>query len=445
VNQPWTTFDFRSGAPVIRHAVRWDRDVHLDGQPLMDRLGRVLPPDAADLMELATAIYTADRLKARSDDDAYKLGWSRRLRLHVPVRLPDLWRSHTDALVQLLSWLTDDEWSLQFHQVHPASAPLDNPRGYLFPTVPDQAYVALFSGGLDSTAGLAVDLDADPETDVLTVRVVTNGRMEGRQKAILRHFGTRVHDCRLPLSLASGRSAESTQRTRGFLFLAAGVATALTAGKNVLRVYENGIGAINLPLLESQRGSQATRAVHPRTVQMMEWLATSLSGVAFRIELPHLWSTKAELLRKAPPMLSEAYLSSVSCDSGFATRTEGARPCGRCTSCILRRQSVIASGLVQIDIGHQYRHRLDAAPLFWELRASLWQIHRIQVALNDPDPWHAFLNEFPQVLDVPATERESGRAAVLRLYGQYCAEWQTMARHLGVNMHNWGLEGAAAA
>ncbi|MFI9847376.1 7-cyano-7-deazaguanine synthase [Nonomuraea sp. NPDC051941] len=445
MNKSWTTFDFRSGAPVVRQAVHWDRDVHLDGRPLMDQLARVLPTAAADLMELATAVYTADRLKARDVADAYKLGWSRRLRLHVPVRLPDLWESHADALVRLLSWLTDDEWSLHFHQTDPATAPLDNPQDYLFPTVPDHACVALFSGGLDSTAGLAVDLDTDPVTDVLTVRVVTNGRMESRQKAILRHFGSRVHDCRLPLSLASGLSAESSQRTRGFLFMAAGVATALTAGKNVLRVYENGIGAINLPLLESQRGSQATRAVHPRTVRMMERLATSLNGGGFRIELPHLWSTKAELLLKAPASFSEAYANSVSCDRGFATRTEGARPCGRCTSCILRRQSVFASGLLQIDSGQQYRHRLDAAPLPWELRASLWQIHRIRVALDDSDPWSAFLHEFPQVLDVPATERESGRAAVLRLYGQYCAEWQAMARQLGVNMSNWGLEGAAAA
>ncbi|MEQ4724342.1 7-cyano-7-deazaguanine synthase [Nonomuraea sp. B19D2] len=444
MNRSWTTFDFRSSAPMIRHAVQWGRDVHLDGRPLIDRLGRVLPPKAADLMELATAVYTADRLRPRGDADAYKLGWSRRLRLHVPVRLPDLWRSRADALAQLLSWLTDDEWSLHFHQVRPDTAPLDDPQGYLFPTVPDQAHVALFSGGLDSTAGLAVDLAADPKTDVLAVRVVTNGRMEGRQRVILRRFGARVHDCRLPLNLASGLSAESTQRTRGFLFLAAGIATALTAGKSVLRVYENGIGAINLPLLESQRGSQATRAVHPRTVRMMEQLATSLSGGGFRIDLPHLWSTKAELLREAPPTYSEAYADSVSCDRGFATRTEGARPCGRCTSCILRRQSVFASGLLQIDVGQQYRHRLDGA-LPWELRASLWQIHRIRVALEDSDPWSAFLQEFPQVLDVPATERESGRAAVLRLYGQYCAEWQSMASYLGVHMHNWGLEGAAAA
>jgi 7-cyano-7-deazaguanine synthase in queuosine biosynthesis len=445
VTEAWVPYDFRPDAPDIHDAVRWAEDVRLDGRPLMDRLARVLPPNAADLMEIATAVYTADRLKRRGQGDAYQLGWCRKLRLHVPVRHPDLWRNHEEALVELLSWLTDDEWSLHFHPASPGVTPLSNQQDYLFSMVPERAQVALFSGGLDSTAGLAVDLAAAPETDILAVRVVTNGRMERRQEDILHHFGDRVHDCRFPLNLASGRSKESTQRTRGFLFMAAGIATALTAGKNVLRVYENGIGAINLPLIESQRGTQATRAVHPHTVRLMERLASSLSGRSFRIELPHLWSTKAELLGQAPPLSLAAYARSVSCDVAFATRTEGANQCGRCTSCILRRQAVFAADLPKIDANQRYRHDLNTTPLSWEMCASLWQLHRIQRVLDSADPWGAFVSEFPQVLDVPAAKKESGRAALLRLYGQYRAEWQAMADHLGVNVHQWGLEGAAAA
>jgi hypothetical protein len=445
VNEPLTTFDFRHDAPSAVDTVQWGKDVHLDGRPLMDRLARLLPAPAADLMEIATAVYTADRLAPRGYRDPYQLGWCRRLRIDIPVRLPDLWQANEESLVQLLSWLTDDEWSLRFHPLQNSRSPLDNPQDYLFPTVPEHAQVALFSGGLDSTAGLAVDLATRPGTDVLAVRVITNGRMKSCQEGVLGSFGSSVHDCPFSLHLASPRSRESSQRTRGFLFLSAGVATALTAGKNVLRVYENGIGAINLPLLESQRGSQTTRAVHPRTLLMMEQLTTSLAGATFRIESPHLWSTKAELLRQAPPMLTGAYGRSLSCDHAFATRIRGALQCGVCTSCILRRQSVIISGLTKIDVGRPYRSDLAGMPRPQTMNASLWQIHRLGRALAATDPWSAFLQEFPQVLDVPGVERESGRAAVLRLYGQYCAEWRALADRLGVDMYKWGLEGAAAA
>jgi 7-cyano-7-deazaguanine synthase in queuosine biosynthesis len=445
VNKPWTTFDFRPNAPAAHNSVRWGNDVRLDGRPATNKLATLFPPHAADLMEIATAVYSADRLQSRGRGDAYQLGWCRRLRVHVPVRSPELWRRHEGELVELLSWLTDDEWDLHFHSSGSTRAPLDDLQDYLFPAVPERAQVALFSGGLDSTAGLAVDLADDPRVDVLTVRVVTNRRMERWQEDILCHFGDRVHDCRFPLNLASGRSSETTQRTRGFLFLSAGVATALTAGRNCLRVYENGIGAINLPLLESQRGSQATRAVHPRTLQMMQRLASSLNGAEFRIELPHLWSTKAELLRKAPPLSMSAYARSVSCDFAFATRTKSAAQCGQCTSCILRRQSVFAADLMKIDARERYRYELNTTPLPPTMHASLWQLHRIQRALESTDPWTAFLSEFPQVLEVPAAQEEKGRAALLRLYGQYCAEWHALARHLGLNVRKWGLEGAAAA
>ena len=74
-----------------------------------------------------------------------------------------------------------------------------------------------------------------------------------------------------------GRTAESSQRSRGLLFLAAGIATAWALRQDQLRVFENGIGAINLPYLRSQFGSQATRAMHPRTLLLAQNLAAAIS------------------------------------------------------------------------------------------------------------------------------------------------------------------------
>ena len=345
----------------------------------------------------------------------------------------------------MLTWLTDDTWELRFRPAR-RPGPLHVAQGYLLDLIPEGAPVALFSGGLDSTAGLAAELAADPGRDVIAVRVVSNGRMQGRQREVLERLGGRVHDCAFRCHLRRNTPArERTQRTRGFLFLSAGIATAWAAGRQALRVYENGVGAINLPMLESQWGSQSPHAVHPLTIQKMERLAASLSGEPFRIELPYLWSTKADLLRQAPPLMAAAYGLSYSCDTAFSTHTEGGRPCGKCTSCILRTQSVIASGLRHIDAGQ--RCRADRAEVIesWEMRAMLCQVNRLGRALRSADPWRRLLEEFPQIRDVPDAESERGRRGLLGLYGRYCAEWRDTARELGISLRDWGLEGAAAA
>jgi hypothetical protein len=54
------------------------------------------------------------------------------------------------------------------------------------------------------------------------------------------------------------RSMESTQRTRGLLFLAMGAAVASAIGNERFHVYETGIGALNVPTSAAQIASQAS-------------------------------------------------------------------------------------------------------------------------------------------------------------------------------------------
>ena len=87
--------------------------------------------------------------------------------------------------------------------------------------------------------------------------------------------------------MSVGRSSvETSQRSRGLLFLAVGIATAWTLRQDRLRVFENGIGAINLPYPRSQFGSQATKSMHPQTLNSWQKLAAAISSRPFRIEAP---------------------------------------------------------------------------------------------------------------------------------------------------------------
>ncbi len=287
-----------------RRLLRLGYEAQLDGRAVIGRLSRDLPPVAADLLELAAMVYAADRLvprpseRERSDGS----GWGRQLWLHVPVRNPSLWNSVTEQLTGLLGWLTDDVWTIEFSQLAHDAGPLDNRQGFLFNTVPRGSPLALFSGGLDSALGLAQDLRS---SDAVAVSVHTNNRMKAAQRRVVRALdgGTSTSCVQLQYRVSLREpERENSQRTRGLLFLATGIATAWTLGQDRLRVYENGIGAINLPYLRSQEGSQATRSMHPRTLRMAEGLASALSGRSFQIEAPYLLLTKAEAVRAVPEM-----------------------------------------------------------------------------------------------------------------------------------------------
>lgn len=74
--------------------------------------------------------------------------------------------------MRLLHWLTDDDWDLEFCQLRLGTGALDVQQGFLFETVPSGASPVLFSGGLDSAAGLASQLVHE---DAIAVSVHTNG------------------------------------------------------------------------------------------------------------------------------------------------------------------------------------------------------------------------------------------------------------------------------
>jgi len=411
-----------------RRPLRMGYNAHLDGRAVVCRLARQLPVEAADLMEIAAMAYAADRMVPRPGERAMLdgSGWGRRLWLQIPVRTPRLWNSVAGRLAGLMGWLTHDDWDLAFCQLAGGAGPLDESQGFLFDTVPGGSAPALFSGGLDSALGLAHDLQ---DGDSVAISVHTNYCMQSVQQRVIRELTKdSARSCmhlQYRVSLHE-RDRENSQRTRGLLFLAAGIATAWGLGQDRFRVFENGVGAINLPSLRSQYGPQATRSMHPRTLWLAEGLASAISGRPFRIEAPFLRSTTAEALGSVPEIKTSDIAATVSCDTGFAARVPGHSQCGACTSCLLRRQSLHASGRPDADAATSYRTRSPAATD--SLKAMVWQLERLRDSLGKQDPWHGLVSEFASILDVgPLASTE-----VIRLYGAYAQEWDAVERIFGL-------------
>ncbi len=392
----------------------------LSGHAVVDRLSRALPGLAADLLEIAASIHAIDRLVPRLTERQRPAGvvWTRSLRADIPVREPDRWRQQIPLLSQLLHWLTDDDWSVEFSPLQPGAGMLDTPQQFLFDTVPDGAVPVLFSGGLDSAAGLASEL---LHGDAVGISMHTNGWMDGVQRRVLAALNEASHHQCVPLRyrISVRNSTEASQRSRGLLFLAAGVATAWAMHQDHLRVFENGIGAVNLPFLRSQQGAQATKSVHPLTLRMVQDLVSAVSGRSFVIDAPAMALTKAELLRCAPSAAGKALGLTVSCDVGFAARVPEHRACGACTSCLLRLQSLTAAGLtglLPMDIHERKGHDRE-----FNLNAMIWQATRMRACLESPEPWQRIVSEFPDLIHVTSLTQQE----VVRLYRAYVQEWSS--------------------
>jgi 7-cyano-7-deazaguanine synthase in queuosine biosynthesis len=390
----------------------------LSGHAVVDRLSRALPGLAADLLEIAASIHAIDRLVPRPTERQRPAGatWARSLWADIPVREPDRWRQQIPLLTRLLHWLTDDDWSVEFSQLQSGAGVLDTPQQFLFDTVPDGAVPVLFSGGLDSAAGLALEL---AHSDAVGISVHTNGWMCRVQQRVLAALNETSHHQCVPLRyrISVRKGTETSQRSRGLLFLAAGVATAWAVHQDHLRVFENGIGAVNLPYLRSQQGAQATKAVHPLTLRMVQDLASAVSNRPFVIDGPAIALTKAELLRCTPSTARKALGLTVSCDVGFAARVPEHKACGACTSCLLRLQSLSAAGLTDLlPVNIQERRGHDRE---FNLNAMIWQVTRMQACLDSPEPWRAMVSEFPELIEVTSLTQQE----VVRLYRAYAEEW----------------------
>jgi 7-cyano-7-deazaguanine synthase in queuosine biosynthesis len=418
-----------------------------------DSFGRALDPLLADWIDIALAAYLSDRLSLRRDPKVagHAFHWARRMCLKLPVRLPDVWRRTEvdNALRRTLGFFTDDEWNFEF-VARRGTGRLAERQEFLFPMpVEAPVRVALFSGGLDSFAGAARAVTDLQDHSLIFVSGVTNSRQRSAQREqlrALRRFSSReLCHVAVPFGLdrrglTRGKGEETSQRTRGFLFLTLGAVTALTAGAAELYIHENGVGAINLPYDATQVGTSNSRGVHPLSLLRMGELAEVLTGTPFTFHNPYLFQTKGQMCRHpAVRRLADYIPSTFSCD-GYPVQARRRPQCGSCTSCLLRRLSLEVAGLSAYDPSEHYVCDLlnpaakPSEKQLQPLKAMEWQFRKLNQKLSVTAPWQNMVTEFPELQSIVS---ELGAHAgggdkqvqhsVLQLYRRYAAEWDSFS------------------
>lgn len=301
-----------------------------------------------DLLVLAAHVQAADTRISRITES--QDAWTREIRIVVPVSEPARWNAAIPLLQRLLNFLTGDQWTIGFRQ-RPAGfeqAVHKRPRQLIRPPFDS---LALFSGGLDSLIG-AIDTLEQGRTPLLISHAGDGATSDAQNKlfhALKKNYPKQNFD-RLRIWMdfrnwgVRGVESEKTTRGRSFLFFATGVfaGTGLD-GSFVLRVPENGLIALNVPLDPLRLGAFSTRTTHPFYIARWNELLGAL-GVSGGIENPYWDKTKGEMVAACgnPALLAKLVPKSLSCASPTKGRWLGRSTghCGFCLPCLIRRAAL---------------------------------------------------------------------------------------------------------
>jgi 7-cyano-7-deazaguanine synthase in queuosine biosynthesis len=417
-----------------------------DGQ-LSYAAGSILPPRLADLVDLAMSVYYADRRAVRVRS-RYRLTGVRDFDVRLPVRDLELWRRSEVAggLADILYWFTEDRWTFTFtsRQAHPRPSETEQ---YLFLLPVQQPNITvLFSGGLDSLAGMVTQLEQYKDYAFVLLSGCTHRHMAAIQSDLVRELRRHWHNTsrelisiRVPFGIhkPQGDSTEEvSQRSRGFVFLLLGAVAAVMAKSQSLWVCENGMGAVNLWMNEGQLGIDNARGVHPLSLLYMRAFLNLILQQPLRIENPFQFSTKAQMCQPLKRIgLNHLIAKTVSCDS-FPLRIRGVQQCGLCTSCLLRRLALHTAGLEHIDLGKIYRYDVKGSlagvdeKRMYPLWAMLDHVDRLSDCLSSESPWETLTETFPEILEIQEemVRHDGGNPqaianAYVQMYQTYAAEW----------------------
>lgn len=325
----------------------------------LDRLGQLAwtTPDRRwfDLLHLAASIYAVDRLAGR-EHRRTQSDCSRELQVTLGVSDLDFWDDDRvrSLVIDVLETLSEDLWDIRF--VAWGGVDPESQRRLL--RLPDDLketspLVCLYSGGLDSAAGLGLRIDQDPGRPVVPVTVrhqSAQRRLVRDQYCLLRErTDVRMYPLVVPFSMVRPSRLvpreETSQRTRAFLFSALGGVAASLLGASTVEVFESGVGVVNLPFMAGMIGSRMTCSCHPGFFRLMSRLVSEVSGRDISFTFPHLGRTKGEMVRGLAEMgLHELAQATVSCVH-FPLRHKRTKQCGVCPACILRRQALLAAGI----------------------------------------------------------------------------------------------------
>ncbi|OGU79389.1 MAG: hypothetical protein A2499_01300 [Stygiobacter sp. RIFOXYC12_FULL_38_8] len=362
-----------------------------------------------DLLEIAGYVFAADRLSYRGHErDLEYHSWSRTFHFNIAVRDLNFWKKAEvqELLSEALCFMSGDHsYSFTF-----CKAEEDLPTNFFDNDSfkidkPNNLKVALYSGGLDSLAGIIESLETtDAEVCMVSHQSGQPGVINTQQnlyEVLANIYPNRCKHYKFHCGFSHTKSIDETQRTRSFLYTATAFAIANTYEQDCIYVYENGITSINFADTQDLMNARASRTTHPKTIGLLEKLFTKIAEKPFKIQHPYLFKTKTEVVDILKKYNREFTLDvAVSCSS-TRNHPSGFSHCGICSQCIDRRFAVYAAEVEKFDEGGLYhtdfvKNGIDEIPHI----KALTDYIRLAQEFKDIDIDGFYLNRAREIVDV---------------------------------------------
>ncbi len=445
--EPHYTFDFEGLSDHLQNSRLHITDhkenrkvtirVSVDDTDFLRLRGLRVDSHIADLVDLAVAVYEADRWSQRHPE------FPSVIRVRLPVRHIETFQRPEvrEHLQQTLYRFTGDYWIFEFTTLSQQKrvAELQRP---LWKSSNEgiRAEVALWSGGLDAMAGLCNRITQNVADRYLLFGAGGNPSMRGIQQHVFHLLQNRlsaeIHLMQLHIyqrdTKSKGLHPDKRLRARGLVFMLLGCAYASLEGQRTLALYENGIGAINLPFRASEVGLDHAVSVHPLSLHAVNKLVSYVLNEHFVVHNPFVGWTKAQMCHVLREMnVVDIAWQTVSCDR---PHRKDVPQCGRCSSCLLRRESFLASGipdkteyLIHVETGNTLHELLRKS----QLPHMMYQAHTIRTAIASGNAWDVLAKQHPSrladIVDRLSLEtgvnRENLIEDIITLYQQYTDEW----------------------
>ncbi len=358
-------------------------NVKLKIENITRKLAKNLPPVVLDLLEIASYIYAADQTVRRGGKTLRGDGkdWRREFAYHIPVRCLDLWQSEetTEALVNLLTFLSDDFYEFSFRELTKevdaqAYIEFDEGRPWF-----EADKIMLFSGGLDSLAGLCESV-RDDEQRIVLVSHRPAPQTDHLQKGLLADFteltGSKKRLLHVPvwINKTEKLTKDTHQRTRSFLYASLAASLSHMHGLSKAYFYENGITSSNLAIGPSVLGARASRTTHPQALRGFGKLLSIVLEQNFVVENPFSWKTKADIVKIIVDAGARALIRHTSSCSHVRSGNPLENHCGVCSQCVGRRLATLYNSAEADDPEEMYRVKMPLDPIAKDMERAMVEL-----------------------------------------------------------------------
>ena len=329
-----------------------------------DYIQRYCFSDGSALQEDVAAVLSAVRMADRAYPRLHSRGWPRSLSLEVPVYDLKLWESKevSDALGDVLKYLTGDDWRVKFKA---REGQPSRPSQLHLAKLPEQKrFFIPYSSGLDSFALASKIKQENSSSERILITVQASSKLKNWRK-LGRPGKQDFNVVQVASYFKEPHRTEPTFRSRPLIYgLLACLGAAIAQPAKVL-IPENGQGSLGGSLVPL--GDEAPhRSCHPGFTSRLSRLVEALTGESVRIEHPALFQTKGQVLAdlaSSNPDSSHWLAGHRSCsyDARHCSIEKRRMHCGVCGNCLLRR---VALHWAQIEDSTGYEATNLAAASF---------------------------------------------------------------------------------